>query len=126
MIIAVTTEGNTIFQHFGQCKTFTLYEVEAGKVKSKAVLDTSESGHSALVNVLQNKDVDVVLCGGIGGGAKTGLAGAGIQVVPALTGNIDDLVQKYINGESMGNVDYECNHKHGEGEHHSHECNCHH
>ena len=55
---------------------FKLYQVEDGQVLSSQVVDTNGSGHGALAGFLQAQGVDTLLCGGIGGGAKTALAQA--------------------------------------------------
>ena len=68
MKIAVTYENEEIFQHFGHCEAFKLYETEDGKVVSSQVVGTGGSGHEALAVFLKNLDVEVLICGGIGGG----------------------------------------------------------
>ena len=48
MKIAVTYENEQIFQHFGHCEAFKVYEVENSKVLSSQVVGTGGSGHEAL------------------------------------------------------------------------------
>ena len=79
MKIAVTYENGQIFQHFGHTEKFKVYETEGNKILSSEVIDTAGRGHGALAGFLLNNDVDVLICGGIGGGAKTALAQAGIR-----------------------------------------------
>ena len=43
------------------------------------VVDTNGRGHGALAGVLNALNADVLICGGIGGGAQTTLAAAGIR-----------------------------------------------
>ena len=69
--IAVTTENGEIYQHFGKTQCFTLYTIEDGKVADKKLLDTSDSGHSALAGVLKQAGAELLICGGIGQGAGT-------------------------------------------------------
>ena len=71
MRIAVTYENGQIFQHFGHTETFKIYDVEEGKVLHSEVVDTNGSGHGALAGVLNALNADVLICGGIGGDAKT-------------------------------------------------------
>lgn len=118
MKIAVTTEGNQIFQHFGHCKEFTIFETEDQKVVKKFTLDTSESGHSALADLLKENKVDVLICGGIGAGAKHALKVHRIEIIPGVTGGIEENVVRYLSGEKLGNPDYICTH-HADGEAHS-------
>ena len=56
------------------------YDIEEGKVVQSEVVDTNGSGHGALAGVLNALNADVLICGGIGGGAQTALAAAGIKL----------------------------------------------
>ncbi|MGN1412702.1 MAG: NifB/NifX family molybdenum-iron cluster-binding protein [Anaerovoracaceae bacterium] len=69
MRIAVTYQADMIFQHFGHTEQFKLYDVENGKIVSSQVVDTNGQGHGALSGFLVQANVDVLICGGIGGGA---------------------------------------------------------
>ena len=66
MKIAVTHENGQVFQHFGHCAEFKIYEVENGEIKSSAVVGTDGAGHGALAGFLQLRDVEALICGGIG------------------------------------------------------------
>ena len=70
MRIAVTYENGQIFQHFGHTETFKIYDVEEGKVVHSEVVNTNGSGHGALAGILNALNADVLICGGIGGGAQ--------------------------------------------------------
>ena len=53
------------------------------------VVDTNGSGHGALAGVLNALNADVLICGGIGGGAQTALAAAGIKLFDGVSGDAD-------------------------------------
>ena len=97
MRIAVTYENGQIFQHFGHTETFKIYDVEEGKVVHSEVVDTNGSGHGALAGVLNALNADVLICGGIGGGAQTALAAAGIKLFGGVSGDADKAVEAFIN-----------------------------
>ena len=99
MKIAVTYENGQVFQHFGHTAQFKLYQVEDGQVLSSQVVETNGSGHGALAGFLQAQGVDTLLCGGIGGGAKTALAQAGIQLYGGVTGSADQAVEDLLAGK---------------------------
>ena len=80
MKIAVTYDNGNIFQHFGKTETFKVYEVEDNKVVSSEVIGSNGEGHGALAGLLAGQNVDVLICGGIGGGAQTALAEAGVEL----------------------------------------------
>lgn len=81
MKIAVTAENGQIFQHFGKSKQFAIYEAENGQVVRKQVLDAGENGHGALAGLLAANGVNVLICGGIGAGARQALAANRIGLV---------------------------------------------
>lgn len=121
MKIAVTYENGQVFQHFGHTKEFKIYHVEDGKVISTEVVNTNGQGHGALGGFLAAAGVDVLICGGIGGGARNALAAAGIQLFGGAFGNADMQVATFLAGNLAYNPNVQCNH-HGEG----HQCGGHH
>lgn len=121
MRIAVTYEAGEIFQHFGHTENFKLYDVQDGKVIDSKVVGTNGSGHGALAVLLSECDVNVLICGGIGGGAQVALAEAGIQLYGGVSGDADAAVEAFLKQELNYNPDVKCNH-HGEG--HEHHGNC--
>ena len=98
MRIAVTYEDGNIFQHFGHSAQFKVYDVEDGKVVSSQVIDTMGSGHGALAGLLGNLQADVLICGGIGGGAQMALAQAGIKLYGGVRGDADEAVSLFLAG----------------------------
>lgn len=127
MKIAVTTDNGMVFQHFGQTKNFTVFEVEGKEVKSKQLLNAGDNGHSALALLLSEQNVNVLICGGIGQGAKDALKNANVTLVAGASGLIDDVVDSYLAGNLQHNATFTCNHHHDDG--HScgeHSCGEHH
>ena len=118
MRIAVTYENGQIFQHFGHTRQFKVYDVENGAVVSSYVADTNGSGHGALAGVLHGLNADVLICGGIGGGARMALASAGIRLYGGVSGSADAAVEALLAGTLAYNPDVQCSHHdhhHGEG-----------
>ena len=124
MKIAVTYESGMIFQHFGHTSQFKIYEIENDVVKASEVVDTDGFGHGALAGVLNALQADVLICGGIGGGAQRALAAAGVQLFGGVSGDADAAVEALIAGKLAYNPNVMCNH-HGE-HHHDHDCGSHH
>jgi predicted Fe-Mo cluster-binding NifX family protein len=120
MKIAVTTQGDQIFQHFGKCPTFTLFSIENSVIKEKSVIDASQNGHSALAGFLKDSGVDVVICGGIGAGAKQMLSSIGIKLISGVEGNIESAVAEYLVG-NLSDLGGACNHEEHD---HDHVCDC--
>ena len=130
MKIAVTYENGQIFQHFGHTEQFKVYDVQDGNIVSSDVIDTIGSGHGALAGFLADNGVETLICGGIGGGAQTALAEAGIKLYGGASGDADKAVEALLNDALLYNPDVKCNHhdhEHGEGGHKcgSHGCGSH-
>ena len=117
MRIAVTYENGEIYGHFGHTEQFKIYDIEEGKIIKSEVVNTNGSGHGALAGFLSDVDVDILICGGIGGGAQIALSNAGIKLYAGITGNSDDAVAKLLAGELEHNPNAHCNHHHSEHEH---------
>ena len=132
MKIAVTYDNGLIFQHFGHTEQFKIYNVEEGKIISSRVAGTHGAGHGALAGFLKDEGVEVLICGGIGGGARAALAEAGITLYGGVQGSADGAVEALLKGELGYDPDVHCDHhdgEHGEGhscsDHSSHECGGH-
>ena len=116
MKIAVTYDNGEIFQHFGKTESFKVYEVEDNKVVSSEVIGSNGTGHGALAGLLAEQGVNVLICGGIGGGAQTALTEAGIELCAGAQGNTDQAVESYLKGELVSSG-ANCDHHHNEEGH---------
>ena len=116
MKIAVTYEAGEVFQHFGHTAAFKVYEVTDGKIVASRVVDTNGSGHSALAGLLADLGVNVLICGGIGGCARTALAAANIALYGGVSGDADEAAEAFVAGTLSYDPNALCNH-HGEGHH---------
>lgn len=110
MRIAVTYENGQIFQHFGHTGQFKVYDVEDGKILSSEVVSTNGSGHGALAGLLGALHADVLICGGIGGGAQAALAQAGIQLYGGVSGSADEAVAALLAGQLSYDPAVHCSH----------------
>ena len=118
MRIAVTYENGTVFQHFGHCEQFKLYDAENGSIVSEQIVDSNGSGHGALAGFLKAAKVDALICGGIGMGAQMALADAGIQLYPGVQGSADEAAAALAQGSLEYDPDAHCDHH----EHHGVDC----
>ena len=110
MKIAVTYQNGQIFQHFGHTEQFKVYTVDNGKITTGEIVDTNGSGHGALAGFLKENGIEVLICGGIGGGAQTALADAGIKLYGGVQGNADAAVIAFLQGKLDYNPDVKCDH----------------
>ena len=120
MKIAAIYDNGNIFQHFGKTEFFKVYEVEDNKVVSSEVIGSNGTGHGALAGLLAEQGISVLICGGIGGGAQSALAEAGIELCSGAQGDADAAVEAYLKGELVS-TGVNCDHHHEEG----HSCGSH-
>ncbi len=114
MKIAVTYDNGKIFQHFGKTEFFKVYEVEDTQVVSSQVIGSNGTGHGALAGLLAEQNVDVLICGGVGGGAQAALEEAGIELCSGAQGDADQAVDAYLKGELVS-AGTSCDHHHEDG-----------
>lgn len=115
MKIAVPYENGEVFQHFGKTESFKVYKTENGKIISGEIIGTDGNGHEALADFLAGKGVEIVICGGLGGGAQAALAGAGIEIISGAQGDADAAVTAFLKGELVS-AGANCDHHHEEEE----------
>lgn len=109
MKIAVTYDNGNVFEHFGRTEEFKIYNIENYTVASSEVISANGAGHEALAGVLAEQGVDVLLCGGMGEGAKSALDAFGIEVVTGVQGNTDEAVVAFLGGE-LQSAGVNCDH----------------
>ncbi len=130
MLIAVTHENGSIFQHFGHTEEFKIYEIVGKDIVSTKIVPTEKEGHSALAELLKALNIKGLICGGIGQGAFNALQEKGITVFPGIFGDADEAVKLLTERKLPYNVKCTCSHHdngHNCSDHHDHNCgsNCH-
>lgn len=124
MKIAVTYDEGNVFQHFGHTEQFKVYIVENNEIQDTLIVESNGSGHSALAELLNNDNIDVLICGGIGGCAVSALSEFGIDLYAGVQGSADDAVNKFLKGELPKVTEANCSHHHGEGHQHGEHHSC--
>lgn len=118
MRVAVTYDNGEVFQHFGHTEQFKIYDIQDGVIKNEQIAGTDGQGHGALAQVLKELKAEVLICGGIGGGAQMALNDAGIKLYGGVQGNADEAVRSFISGKLTFDPDVHCDHhdaENGEG-----------
>lgn len=114
MRIAVSYDNGMVFQHFGRTESFKIYDTEGDKVIYSDVISSDNTGHSALAGLLADHNVELLICGGIGQGARSALEAAGIAVVSGAEGDCDEAVISYLSGKLVSDC-ADCDHHDDEG-----------
>ena len=118
MKIAIPNNGNMVNQHFGMSKSFVIATIEDKKITGVEEISSAELAHQhqGLADLLVSQGTNVVITGGIGGGALTGLQQNGLKVIKGASGEYVKVIEEYING-NLEDKNVICNHH---GEHHDH------
>ena len=109
----------------GCTEQFKIYEIEDNTIISSEVIDTNGQGHGALAGLLKVIGADVLICGGIGGGAQMALAEAGIKLYGGVSGSCDAAVEAYLTNNLGYNPNVKCDHHDHEHEEGGHNCGDH-
>ena len=119
MKIAVAAMGKNVAGHFGHCESFILYDTEKGAVVSEKVVPNPGHRPGFLPNFLGDMGVEVIISGGMGGGAVDIFNERNVEVVVGASGDAKAAVEAYLRGElvTTGEVCHEHEHASECGEH---------
>ncbi len=106
--IAAAYDEGRISRHFGRTEQFKIYDVLDGEVRFVQVIDTNGIGHSALAGFLRAAEVETLICGGIGMGARNALREVGIQLIPGVRLSADEAIEQYLNHSLEYDPDSTC------------------
>ncbi|SMC34479.1 NifB/NifX family molybdenum-iron cluster-binding protein [Papillibacter cinnamivorans] len=108
MRIAVSYAEGKVYQHFGHTVRFKIYDVEGGEVRLATTVNTNGSSGGALPDILRKLEVNALICGSLGTGAKRALADAGIRLYSGVTGEADKAVEALLKGSLEFDPDAVC------------------
>ncbi len=109
--IAVASENGVVTGHFGHCEAFHIFDAEAGQIIKTEIVPNPGHRPGFLPNFLNDMGVNVIISGGMGGGAVEIFNEKGIEVIVGAEGNSQEVAEMYLKGmlKSTGSV---CNHDH--------------
>ncbi|MEO0137215.1 MAG: NifB/NifX family molybdenum-iron cluster-binding protein [candidate division WOR-3 bacterium] len=124
MRIAISTDGDFVSEHFGRCPAFTIVDTDEGKIIKKEEVENPGHQPGLIPQFLYQHGVEYIICGGMGTRAKGFFDKFGIQTIVGVSGKIDEVLDKFLNGTLKGNETF-C--QHGSGKRHgARKSNCHH
>ena len=99
MKIAIPVWNNTISNVFDFAGMLLLVEIENGREvdRSEAALQVQSLPERA--GSLKKLGVEVLLCGAISRALASMVTASGIEVLPYVTGPVDDVLQAYLTGQ---------------------------
>ena len=70
MKIVVPAMGQELAQHFGHCESFIFFDVENGAITNTTSVPNPGHRPGFLPNFLADHGAEVIIAGGMGGGAR--------------------------------------------------------
>ncbi len=106
---------SVVYEHFGSAPMFIVVDSENKKIESLTNMDLHhQHGQCNPMKALGNNKVDVVVVGGIGGGALKGLQAQGIKVFKAQAGTVRENIELFKSGSlTEMSFDHTCSSHHG-------------
>ena len=102
MKIAISTDSDEVCAHFGRAPQFTFITIEGNKLIERKVI--SNPGHSvgSIPQFINEQGGVCMIAGGMGGRAVQFFNQYGIDVIVGVTGKIDDVIRKILDGTLEG------------------------
>lgn len=109
MKIAVASENEMVTEHFGHCVNFNIFEADNGQIITSESIPNPGHRPGFLPVFLNDMGVNVVISGGMGGGAIDIFNEKGIEVIVGARGYAKNAVEQYLLGnlQSTGSVCHE-------------------
>ncbi len=114
MKVAVATDNGYVSAHFGRCPSYTVVDIEEGKVVKREEIPNPGHSPGFLPGYLSEKGVDVIIAGGMGPRAQGLFAENNIQTIIGVQGKVDDVIERFIRQELESGRDL-CDHGYVEG-----------
>ncbi len=112
MKIAVASEREMVTEHFGHCINFNIFQTENDKIISSQSIANPGHKPGFLPNFLNDMGVNVIIAGGMGGGAVDIFNEKNIEVIVGARGEAKQAAEQYLLGalKSTGSVCHEHQH----------------
>lgn len=134
MRIAISTDGENVSAHFGRCPSFTIVDIENGRLVKKENVENPGHEPGFIPQFLHERGVECIVAGGMGMRAIGFFEEYGIRTIVGISGRISEVVDKLISGKLEGGESLcrpgagkgygldktECDDPHGHG--HKHGC----
>ncbi len=109
MKIAISTENGYVSAHFGRCPSYTIVDIEAGRVVDRREIPNPGHQPGFLPNYLSERGVSVIIAGGMGPRAQGLFAEKKIQTITGVQGPIDEVIDLFLRQELKSGQDL-CDH----------------
>ncbi len=102
MKVAISTDGDYVSAHFGRCPSFTIADIQDGKIVLKEIIENPGHHPGYLPKFLNEKGARYIIAGGMGQRAQILFNDNNIQTVMGISGKIENILIQICNGTLKG------------------------
>jgi len=101
MKVAIPVWNDCVSSVFDFAHRLLLVGIENGREVERSEVELKAESLPQRAGSLKNLGVDVLICGAISQALACMVTASGIQVLPYVTGSIDDVLQAYLTGQLL-------------------------
>lgn len=102
MKVAISTDGENVSAHFGRCPSFTIVEIQKGKITNAEEIQNPGHQPGYLPQYFYDMGIETIIAGGMGGRAAGLFKEYGIQSIVGISGKVGDVITQLLNGNLKG------------------------
>ena len=102
MKIAISTDSDEVCAHFGRAPQFTFLTIEDNKIIDKEILPNPGHSVGSIPQFVSEQGAKCMIAGGMGSRAVQFFSQFGIDVIVGISGKIDDVIKKILDGTLKG------------------------
>jgi len=99
MKIAIPVYRDNVSNVFDFAHRLLLVDIETAKVVERCEVELKAESLPQRAGRLKKLEVDVLICGAISRVLANMITASGVQLLPYVTGSVDDVLQAYLNGQ---------------------------
>jgi len=102
MRVAISTDGEYVSAHFGRCPSFTVFDIDKGRVVGREIIDNPGHQPGYIPRFLHDRGVKCIIAGGMGPRAAEIFGSLGIEAIVGVTGKVSDTIALLLEGKLAG------------------------
>jgi len=100
--VAISTDNDYVSAHFGRCPSFTIVDIEDGKVIKQDIIENPGHQPGLIPGFLNEKGAQCIITGGMGMRATGFFQEYGMETIVGIEGKISDVIRKLEEGTLKG------------------------
>ncbi len=101
-IIAVTVWGHRVSPVFDSARTLLIASIDGNSVTATSSIAFDPERPLELLHLLRAQQVMVIICGAISETPAAMIEAAGVQLIPFITGDVQQVLSHYLQGLPLG------------------------